>query len=106
MGKEPKLTASEALNRLIGIDTNLKSSAVVIQSTATAIPATSLPDRRNLLIFNNGSNTVYVGTADVSTANGYPIAAGDALALDVTDTITIYGRVAENTEELRILEGV
>lgn len=55
-------------------------NAVSVGSTATQI-LPSNPARRGCLVLNNGSSTMYLGMdANVTTSNGFPIAAGSSLS--------------------------
>tara|TARA_Y100000310_G_scaffold37698_1_gene35364 strand:+ start:1231 stop:1509 length:279 start_codon:yes stop_codon:yes gene_type:complete len=83
----------------------VKSSAVSVGTSATVLPATALTGRISITIQNNGANTVFVGHSTVTTTNGYPLAAGDSLGLDIGQDALIYGIVASATENVRVLEG-
>jgi hypothetical protein len=74
-------------------------------ATATLIGSPVLKGRRSMDIYNDGSNTVYIGGSGVTTANGRPIAAGGNYPMDVGSDILIYGIVATGSEALRILQG-
>ena len=82
-----------------------KSTKVTIANTATPIPGTILKGRRSMVIKNEGANTIYLGSSNVSVANGYKLNAGDEKPFDVGQDIILYGIVATGTEELRVLEG-
>lgn len=45
--------------------------------------------RRTLLVKNEGSNDVFIGGEDVSTANGYRLATTDALTLEVAGEVYV-----------------
>ncbi len=76
-----------------------------ITDTVEAIPVSTLAGRRSMVIRNEGSNTIYIGSSSVSVANGYPLKSGEEKPFDVGKDIILYGIVATGTEELRILEG-
>lgn len=84
---------------------NLKSQAVSIGNTATAIPATPIQYRRSVIIENNGTNPIYIGGADVTVANGFPVYPRGVIRIDIAENIIVYGIVASGTEEIRCLEG-
>lgn len=88
------------------LKSRLRSSAVTIAVTATAIPATSLFGRQSINIVNVGATTVYIGHSGVTTSNGIPVLSGASLPMDVGPDVIIYGIVVSGTEEVRILEGV
>ena len=81
--------------------------AVSVGTTATRLDTASETDNvrgSSVAIYNNGASTVYVGPSDVATADGYPLAAGEHLSVDVDDADGIYGIVASGTVEVRVLE--
>lgn len=67
---------------------------ITVNATATVIVALN-SSRNSVAIANTGSVTVYVGDANVTTANGFPIAAGASLGLNTTSAV--YGIVATGT---------
>lgn len=88
------------------IRAKLAQSSVTVTTTATALPATSASGRISLGIKNNGAATIYIGDADVTTANGWPLAANGELSLDVGEDVIVYAIIAADTANVRILEGV
>lgn len=73
--------------------------AVSVGATATLIVA---GERLGVSIWNNSSQTVYLGDSGVTTTTGFPIAAGTGF----TDSLTsspIYGIVASSTADCRVL---
>ncbi|HKY59413.1 MAG TPA: hypothetical protein VJP59_00230 [Gemmatimonadota bacterium] len=53
----------------------LASRAVAVQTTATLLLSASR-HRSSVLIANAGPNAIYIGASGVTTATGFPIAAG------------------------------
>lgn len=53
--------------------------------------------------FNNGDATVFIGKADVTTANGMPVLQQTAFE-DLTSRDAWYGIVAADTEDVRVSE--
>lgn len=80
-------------------------NSVTVSTGATLLPATALSDRIGIILHNLGSNTVYLGNAAVTSANGLPLESGEKLALDIGNTALLYGIVSTGTSEVRILEG-
>jgi hypothetical protein len=82
------------------------SRAVSVATTATDLTATSITGAsyERMLIYNNGSATIYVGGANVTTSNGLPVAPGASLGVGAR--AEVYGIVASGTVEARVLEGV
>ena len=80
--------------------------ATSVGDTAVTIPATAATGRIFLLVKNNGSNTVYLGDANVTSSNGYPLEAGDAVSFDLAQAVPLYGRTASGSSDVRSFEGV
>lgn len=77
------------------------NGAVSVASTATVILAASdLAKKR--IIKNNGTQTVYLGDASVTTANGMPIDPGEAW-VDEDGCDAWYGIVASSTADVRYI---
>lgn len=91
---------------VFALRSQIKPSAVSVATSATKIPTTALTGRTSIAVKNNGSNTIYLGDSTVTTTNGYPLAAGAEISLDLSADVDLYGRVASGTENARILEGV
>jgi hypothetical protein len=87
------------------ITRSVLQQAVTIGATATAIPTTALSARHSLLIFNNASNPVFLGSASVSTANGYPLYPRGQLLVQIEDGVTLYGISSAGGDEIRCMEG-
>lgn len=79
-------------------------TTTVGDSSATALPATVLANRVTITITNVGSETVYVGASNVSTANGLPITAGSTRAFDLGAQVTLYAISASGNQDVRTLE--
>ena len=80
------------------VSTSFKAVAVSVGTTAAA-----LTNRRALIVFNNGTITVYLGESGVTAAGGFPLLPGQSLVLE-TGTTAIYGITAAGTADVRILE--
>lgn len=78
--------------------------AVSVASTATRLDAlTEIGEE--ILVFNNGSATIYIGGADVTTANGVPVLPGSwSPSLPLPRGEALYGVVASGTHEARVIE--
>jgi len=100
--KYPMPVTHMSINSLNGF---AKSRAVTVTSTLTPLPAEVLSYRRALTIYNNSSQTVYIGGSDVTVSNGLPIPAGTySPAIDAGSRMIIYGIVSSATSDIRILE--
>ena len=86
---------------------------VNVATSATQIVAKNL-SRITLIMFNNGSNTIFLGTDNnVTTSNGYPMAPNTQMVFDFNGDAerhplfyrgAFWGIVASSTEDLRYLE--
>jgi hypothetical protein len=74
-------------------------------TSAVPLPASPLDSRRALVIHNNGPDILYVGSSDVTTANGFPLALNEKMAIDIqgNTNVWVYG-VSAGTSDVRILE--
>ncbi len=65
--------------------------------------------RRSLVVFNNGTTTVFISGNAAPLNDGIPLAPGAAMILKDIDgdnvTERLYGQVAAGTGDLRINEG-
>lgn len=87
------------------VSIGLNQQAISVSSSAIPLPTGGMEYRRALLIYNSGPGTLYIGKADVTTANGMPISVGEKIAIDCQATIglTVYG-ISDSTADVRILE--
>lgn len=71
----------------------IDSGVVSVPTAGTAVPLSSdpTPSLRVIIKAHAGQpNLVYVGDADVDSANGYPLADGEDLSLEYVDLSHIY----------------
>ena len=84
----------------------IQSAEVTVATTATALHAAEEvgSDPISLVVNNIGASTIYVGGSDVTTSNGYPIAAAGSLTIDrLSPGERLYGIVASGTVLARVL---
>jgi hypothetical protein len=67
----------EVLATLRGLSGVVLSGARTVGTTATAIPASSLSDRKSLILYNNGTSTIYLGGSAVTSSTGLPVGTAD-----------------------------
>jgi hypothetical protein len=81
------------------------SAQVTVTTTATIIvPATAFDQTANL--HNLGGGAVYLGDADVTTANGYKLDNGDKLTVTVGDREALYAIAASGTHTVGVLSQI
>lgn len=82
--------------------------AVTVTTTATRLDSDNDNDDAQVgqafCLYNNGAATVYIGGSGVTTAAGYPLAAGEHMTFDVSNADLTFGIVASGTVEVRVLE--
>lgn len=74
---------SEALGLISGVATGT-ASANNLTTTSTVIAGLSI------LALSSNSGTIYIGPAGVTSADGYPLAAGESVEFDVVDAKNVY----------------
>ena len=85
------------------------ASQTTVGTSATLLIPSALTDRAGLVLKNAnaaGGDVLYVGfsAAQASTAVGYPLQPGEALAMDVAAGVSVYGAAGSSTVDVRILE--
>jgi hypothetical protein len=77
--------------------------AITVANTATVIVAAAASAReREVTVYNNDTQTVFIGDGNVTTANGLPLR---PLEFFVTHSIgPVYGIVAASTANVRVAE--
>jgi len=80
---------------------DIKSTAVFV-GALTTIPSGNLPGRRAIAVFNSGPNTLFIGGDDVNVSNGWPVASGSSISLDLHAALNLYG--ASTGTHVRVLE--
>ena len=87
------------------VSIGLIAQAISVGAAAVPLPVNPLEFRRALAIHNNGNITIFIGGSNVSTATGFPILAGEKIAIDIGNNpnVVVYAIASSNTE-VRILE--
>ncbi len=97
----PQPVTHFSINALRG---NIKTTDINVTTSATALPNSNLTNRRALIVYNNSSNTIYIGGSDVTTSNGLPVPASSySPILDAGYNMTVYA-IAGSTSDVRVLE--
>lgn len=82
--------------------TVLNHASVDVNNSATLIKASNTA-RKCILIKNNGTSTLYIGTTNaVTIADGYPIEASESIYFYFKDAV--YGITASATIDIRYME--
>ena len=79
--------------------------AISVGTTAVALPSSALSRRVTLSITNNSSETVYIGSSAVTTANGLPRYPRVTLAFLIEEEQTLYAIAGAAGCDVRIMEG-
>lgn len=100
--KIPQPVTNISINALAG---TTKSRSITVGTTPTPLPDEVLSSRRSLVLYNNSSQTLYVGGSDVTINNGMPVPASSySPAFDAGEKMVVYGIVAATTANVRTLE--
>ena len=78
---------------------------VTVGVTATALPATAASDRRHISIYNNSGSTIFLGSAAVTVARGFPLPNGGTFSISLDAAVVIYGICSAADKNVRVLEG-
>lgn len=88
-------------------EVTVAATATELQSPTDAYSDSSTGGGHELLLYNPGPTTVYVGGSDVSTANGTAVASGERLSTPCGQGEKLYGIVDAGTQAVRVFaEGV
>ena len=95
-------TQSVSLEALDGTATY---GTVTVTTSATAIPTTALNGRKNIIVINTSTGTIYLGSdSSVTTANGFQLKQDTSVSLDWGENITLYGIIGSGTADVRYIE--
>lgn len=81
---------------------------VSVSTTAIAIRVggSNLTERKNMMFYNDGNNTIYWGYSNtVTTTNGMPLMKGQSCSGDWGAGVTIFAIAASGTHTVRVNEG-
>ncbi len=78
------------------------SAQVTVGTTATVLVAATAFDQ-TVYLHNAGGGVVYLGAANVSTANGYKLDNGDKITIGVGDHEALYALTASGTNVVSVL---
>ncbi len=78
------------------------SAQVTVNATATVLVAATAFDQ-TVYLHNSGGGVVYLGAANVTTANGYKLDNGDKITIGVGDHEALYAVTASGTNVVSVL---
>jgi hypothetical protein len=78
------------------------SAQITINSTATVLVDATAFDQ-TVYLHNSGGGVVYLGAANVTTANGYKLDNGDKITIGVGDHEALYAVTASGTNVVSVL---
>jgi hypothetical protein len=81
------------------------SAQVTVTTTATLLVAANIMDQ-TVWLHNLGGGAVYLGDANVTTANGYKMDNTDKMQVPVGDNEGLYGITASGTNIVAVLKQV
>lgn len=88
---------------LLSPNTTLNPPVAKSVGTTAVQLDSGLTNRRYILVVNNGTDYIYVGTSAVTAASGIPIAAGASMTLNLGPALSLYG-IAGSTQDTRVME--
>lgn len=102
----PRPTTNPVTNISVnGLDGFAKSTSITVTTALTPLPSEVLSNRRSIIIYNNGSQTVEIGGSTFAFGGGVPIAAGTfSPAINAGTKLIVYGRVTTGSANVRVLE--
>jgi len=90
-----------------GLSVAIKVTNTTISGTAAILPATPLALRNSMIFYNNSSDSIFFGNADVTTSGateGWEIPTGSYFSFDITDAINVYFISTGTNSKVKILE--
>lgn len=100
----PQPVTHMSINALHG---GFKATTMNVGTSATALPQSSLAQRRSIILFNNSVNTIYIGDANIATAGGgmgLPVPTQTySPTMDAGWDMVLYG-IASTSSSVTILE--
>lgn len=99
----PPAVTNVTLNALQGF---VHTTSSTIGTSVVTLPNYGqLFNRRSVIIYNNSSNTIYLGGSDVTTSNGLPVPASSySPILDAGYNMIVYGIASQGGNNVRVLE--
>jgi len=85
-------------------DTAIAAAASSVTTTSAALIASTLSDRKYVMMTNTGNRTVFVGPSGVSTASGFPLHPGSLLEMRAGAAVALHAVSDGGTQNVRTLQ--
>jgi hypothetical protein len=82
---------------------NVKTQIVTVSGGPTLLPPVPLANRKDFLVYNPGSETLYVGGSDVTISIGIPIPSGGSFGFQA-GRAAVYATVSGANMPVRVME--
>lgn len=79
------------------------SVQVALSTTPARLSGPAVGTYQSILVQAPAAATLYVGGSDVTSANGFPVAAGQSLAVDLLPHDELYGVLASGSGTASVL---
>jgi len=86
-----------------GYSGSMQTTAVTVGTSAVALPASTLTDRKTIFLQNNSNTTIYLGGSAVTTADGIKVLKGDSFSIDI-GSVVLYAIAGSAGNEVRVME--
>lgn len=80
------------------------ASAVTVGTSAAALPASALTNRKALYVHNAGSFAIYLGGSGVTSSTGIPLEPGEGRGFDLAAGCVLYAISVAAGQDVRVLE--
>lgn len=89
----------------VTIQQYIKTQRITVALAVVALPTTPLTDRQFVRIMNVGNGTMYIGGADVTAINGWPILPFAVETIAIEDTASVYA-ISAGSVDVIVMEGL
>ena len=81
----------------------VRVTVVTVSGGPSLLPADPLPQRKDYLVYNEGSDTVYLGGASVTTVSGIPLISEGTFAAQL-GRAELYAVASGTNQTVRVME--
>jgi hypothetical protein len=86
---------------MISVSVSVTTAATVLHVSTNA----SMRDPQPIRIYNNGTQTIFIGGASVTAATGSPVVSTGSVEFQFTTEETLSAVVTASTADVRVLRG-